>query len=102
MSEIEKNRDFVNRIAAAARLSLSAEECERLGADVEKELTDLSETFFEPFPECRQDRAVGLDALREDCAGDCVNREDLLVQAAFHDETYFLVPRVLGGEGETS
>ncbi len=101
MSEIEKNTDWINRIAAAARLSLSAEEYERLGADVKKELTELSKAVFEPKPERWEDRAVGLDTLREDRAGDCVNREDLLGQAAFHDETYFLVPRVLGSEGET-
>ena len=102
MSEIEKNRDFINRIAATARLCLTEEECILLGADVERDLSDLTETVFEQTSECWQGRAVGLDALREDCAGDCFKREELLAQAAFHDTSCFLVPRVLGSEGEPS
>lgn len=102
MSEIEKNEDWINRIAVAARLCLTAEESALLGADVGRELSDLSETVFESAPEHWQDRAVGLDALREDCTGNCINREDLLTRSVFHDASCFLVPRVLGGEGETS
>ena len=102
MSEIEKNADWINQIATAARLCLTEEECARLGAEVAVELTDLSETVFEASLEGWQDQAVGLDALRQDFSGDCLKREDLLAQSAFHDEACFFVPRVFGSEGELS
>ena len=102
MSEIEKNAEWINQIAAAARLCLTEEERARLWADVSAELTDLSETVFETALEGWQEHAVGLDALRQDCVGNCLKREDLLAQSAFHDESCFLVPRVLGSEGEPS
>ena len=102
MSEIEKNADWINQIATVARLCLTEEECARLGAEVAVELTDLSETVFETALEGWQNHAVGLDALRQDRSGDCLKREDLLAQSAFHDEACFFVPRVFGSEGELS
>ncbi len=98
MSEIETNKDWIDRIAEAARLCLTEEERARFGADVCAELSDLSETVFETTFDGWQERAVGLDALRRDCVGDCLKREDLLAQSAFHDESCFLVPKVLGSE----
>ena len=102
MSEIEKNAEWINQIAMAARLCLTEEERARLGADVSAELSNLSEPVFETALEGWQDHAVALDALRQDLLGDCLEREDLLAQSAFHDESCFLVPRVLGSEGASS
>ena len=102
MSEIEKNAEWINQIAAAARLCLTEDARARLGADVSAELSNLSEPVFEPVLEGWQEHAVELDALRQDCAEDCLKREDLLAQSAFHDEACFLVPRVLGSEGASS
>ena len=101
MSEIKKSTDWLDRVAAAARLVLTEEERARLCMDLNAEIVDLSDAFV-GASECWQDRAVGLDALREDCVGSCLCREDLLGQSAFHNDACFLVPRVLGSEGETS
>ena len=101
MSEIKKFTEWLDRVAAAARLVLTEEERARLAVDVSAEILDLSDAF-DATTESWQDRAVGLDALRKDCLGACLCRKDLLGQSAFHNDACFLVPRVLGSEGETS
>ena len=101
MSEIKKSTDWLDRAIAAARLALTDEERARLAVDVSAEMMDLSGAF-DAATECWQGRAIGLDALREDRLGTCLCRKDLLGQSAFHDDACFLVPRVLGSEGETS
>ena len=101
MSEIKKSTDWLDRAIAAARLDLTDEERARLAVDVSAEMMDLSGAI-DAATECWQGRAIGLDALREDRLGTCLCRKDLLGQSAFHDDSCFLVPRVLGSEGETS
>ena len=100
MSEIKKSTEWLDRVASVARLALTEEERARLAVDVSAEMMDLSDVF-DAATEPWQDRAIGLDALRGDRLGICLCRKDLLGQSAFHDDACFLVPRVLGSEGET-
>ena len=74
----------------------------RLAVDVGEEMRDLSEISFEGISERWQESAVGMESLREDQTGECLDRADLLAPSALHSDTWFLVPRVLGNEGEKS
>ena len=99
MSRIEKNADWLNTVATASCLCLNAEEQTSLASDIEAELSYLARETFTGIPERWWERAVGIESLREDHVGVCLDREDLLNPSAHHNDTCFLVPRVLGDEG---
>jgi len=99
MSRIEKNADWLDTVAAAACLRLRAEEQISLASDIAEELSCLAKETFIGIPERWQERAVGIESLREDHVGVCLDRENLLDPSAHHNETCFLVPRILGNEG---
>ncbi len=100
MSRIEKNADWLDKVASASSLYLNDEELWHLAIEVGAELSCLSEEPLEGITERWQDGAVTIESLREDCPGECLNREKLLAPSSYHNDTCFLVPRVLGSEGD--
>ncbi len=82
-----------------ACLDLSEERLAELAREIGAELTVLTELKSDGVYAPNIEEAVGLDALREDSAGNCLPREALLADALCRDGDCFLVPDVFGEGG---
>jgi aspartyl-tRNA(Asn)/glutamyl-tRNA(Gln) amidotransferase subunit C len=92
--------EVVRRIAQLARIELGRGDLQRVAKDLSRileyfdKLEELDTSQVEPLVHPLE-RA---DVLAEDVVSPSLGVEDTLANAARHDETHFLVPRILGGE----
>jgi aspartyl-tRNA(Asn)/glutamyl-tRNA(Gln) amidotransferase subunit C len=90
-------REDVRQVALLARLRLTADEEERLTAQLDKilrymeQLNQLDTANVEPFTHAVE----AVNALREDKITNSPNAEALLANAPERDGTFFKVPKVL-------
>jgi len=89
--------DQVKHLAGLAKLDFSAEELERLAADLAVVLEYFQQLSEVDTSGVRSSaRAVaGREELREDVVRDSLGQESALANAAGNDGEFFLVPRVM-------
>jgi aspartyl-tRNA(Asn)/glutamyl-tRNA(Gln) amidotransferase subunit C len=88
---------LIDKLSRLAMLQFNDEEREEIKSDLEKmigfvdKLKELDTTGVEPLLHMSNNT----DILREDIAGNMVNRKDALQNAPLHDDEFFKVPKVI-------
>ena len=91
------DKDTVDKIAHLARLEVSEQEREELIADMNEilsfmdKLNEVDTTSVEPLIYMTDE----VNVLREDIVQHPITHEEALRNAPNHDETFFLVPKVI-------
>ncbi|MGH9021100.1 MAG: Asp-tRNA(Asn)/Glu-tRNA(Gln) amidotransferase subunit GatC [Acidimicrobiales bacterium] len=89
-------RDEVAKVAALARLSLTVDELDRFTAQLSSVLshaTDMGSLDLDGVAPTAHPFEL-VNVLRDDVAGECLNRDEVLAQAPDAQDGRFGVPRV--------
>ncbi len=94
---MEVNDALVDKLAHLARLKFEASEKEEIKNDLQKmiafveKLNKLDTTGVEPLLHMTDE----INVLREDEVKGSISREEALMNAPFHDDQFFKVPKII-------
>ena len=88
---------LIDKLSRLSMLSFDADEKEVIKADLQKmigfvdKLKELDTTGVEPLLHI----TPAINVLRDDVPGDMLTQEEALKNAPLHDDSFFLVPKVI-------
>jgi aspartyl-tRNA(Asn)/glutamyl-tRNA(Gln) amidotransferase subunit C len=90
----------VRRLARLARLRIETDEAEALARDLERIVAYVDSLADVALPEDAEALTYfDSDVTRDDHAGPCLDRDEALQNAPDHDDTFFLVPKIVEKDG---
>jgi aspartyl-tRNA(Asn)/glutamyl-tRNA(Gln) amidotransferase subunit C len=98
---MDVTEDLVRRVARLARIELTDAEVAAMAPQLARILHHveaIGAVDVQAVAEAAAVPPVATASLRPDAAAPCLDRRQVLGNAPAHDEVFFLVPKVLGGE----
>jgi aspartyl-tRNA(Asn)/glutamyl-tRNA(Gln) amidotransferase subunit C len=94
---MQVNDELIDKLSKLSMLEFEAEEREQIKKDLEKmigfvdKLKELDTTGVEPL----MHMSTVVNVLREDIPGEILTKEEALLNAPLHNESFFQVPKVI-------